>query len=71
MISIEILNNGMYDGHFLFDNEKRCVIDASKQGDRTEKVVKNYHKKYVSKNGIKKSFFDYCMTLKNKRVHNI
>ena len=72
MISIEILDNGIYDGHFLFDSEtKKCVIDASKQGGKSERVIKNYQKKYVSKNGVKKSFFDYCMTLKNKRVLNV
>lgn len=69
MIRIEILDNGIYDGYFLFDNvTKECIIDGSKKGGKSEKIIKNYQKKYVSKNGIKKSFFDYCMSLKNKRV---
>ena len=67
MIKIELLNNGLYDSTFIFENNQLITEDAP-IGSRGDKTKIYYIKKYANNKGFKKSFYDYCMTLKNKVV---
>ena len=62
---------GIVDGIFGFDENKNLIVECAPIDSRADRVKIYFLKKYATRKGIKKSFFDYCMTLKNKRVYSI
>ena len=55
MIKIELLNNGLYDSTFIFENNQLITEDAP-IGSRGDKTKIYYIKKYANNKGFKKSF---------------